>query len=273
MIMLVAVGGGTTLSAFGVDVLMGTFRIQHVLAFTGMLSIVAPIVAFTVLLQHRDLRSADRSRVRAYVWVFLSSAVFWMLYVQTGTVLSGFAAGSTDRTVGSLTIPAGWFQSLGPVFIIAFAPVFASLWVWLARRNKEPSLAAKFGLGLILLAGGFVIMAGAAGMIQKGGQAAPWWLIATYLIHTFGELCLSPVGLSSVTKLAPPRFVGQLMGTWFLGSSLGNLLAGILAGTIKLDAAHPRPAEFLSLLWMPLIAGAALLCAAPWIRKLSGGVK
>jgi proton-dependent oligopeptide transporter, POT family len=137
----------------------------------------------------------------------------------------------------------------------------------------DPSLPVKFGLGLILLGAGFAVMAGAAAIVARGSQAAPWWLVTTYLLHTFGELCLSPVGLSSVTKLAPPRFVGQMMGTWFLGSSLGNLLASLLAGQIKMDTARPTPGNFLSMLWMPLAAGVILILFSPVIKRWSGGVK
>ena len=158
-------------------------------------------------------------------------------------------------------------------FVIAFAPVFAALWVRLAARKLDPSLPVKFGIGLILLAVGFAVMAAAAAVTVGGGKAAPTWLLTTYLLHTFGELCLSPVGLSSVTKLAPQRFVGQMMGTWFLGSSLGNLLAGILAGRIKMNTDQLAPGDFMNMLWMPLAAGALLILSAPLIKRWIGDVK
>jgi proton-dependent oligopeptide transporter, POT family len=219
------------------------------------------------------LDSAERKRVHVIVLLFLSSALFWAGFEQAGSSFNLFAERFTDRMLGSFTIPAGWYQSLGPVFVIFFAPAFAGLWVRLARFERDPSLPVKFGLGLILLGAGFAVMAGAAAIVMRGGQAAPWWLITTYLLHTFGELCLSPVGLSSVTKLAPPRFVGQMMGTWFLGSSLGNLVAGLLAGRIKMDVARPEPENFLSMLWMPAVAGVGLILVAPLIKRWIGGVK
>jgi POT family proton-dependent oligopeptide transporter len=217
------------------------------------------------------LDPVERKRIHIIVMLFLSSAIFWAGFEQAGSSFNLFAERFTDRNIGPFNVPASWYQSLGPIFVIAFAPVFAALWVRLG--SKDPSLSSKFGLGLLLLASGFVIMAGAAAIITGGGKAAPWWLITTYLVHTFGELCLSPVGLSSVTKLAPPRLVGQMMGTWFLGSSLGNLLAGLLAGRIKMDTAQPRPIDFLNLLWMPLIAGILLILLSPIIKRWSGGVK
>jgi proton-dependent oligopeptide transporter, POT family len=230
------------------------------------------ILYFASVYLFGHLDATERKRVNVIVILFLSSAMFWAGFEQAGSSFNLFAERFTDRTLGSFTIPTGWFQSLGPVFVIAFAPVFAALWVRLAKFNRDPSLPVKFGLGLILLGAGFAIMAGAAAIVTRGAQAAPWWLIATYLVHTFGELCLSPVGLSSVTKLAPPRFVGQMMGTWFLGSSLGNLIAGLLAGQIKMDT-RPAPEHFFSMLWMPAAAGVALILLAPVIKRWCGGVK
>lgn len=218
-----------------------------------------------------DLNADERKRVHVILILFLSSALFWAGFEQVGSSFNLFTERFTDRTLGSFTVPAGWFQSLGPVFIIVFAPVFASLWVRLAAIGKEPSLAAKFGWGLMLLASGFVVMAGAAAMAFDGSHAAPWWLVATYLLHTFGELCVSPVGLSSVTKLAPPRFVGQMMGAWFLGTSLGNLVAGLIAGRIKMDEARPAPGQFLDMVWLPVCTGVVLLLLGPVIKRWSIG--
>jgi len=126
---------------------------------------------------------------------------------------------------------------------------------------------------LILLSAGFVVMAGAAELVAAGHKVWPSWLIATYLLHTFGELCLSPVGLSSVTKLAPRRLVGQLMGIWFLGSSLGNLIAGLIAGQFKADAVQEMPGQYLQIGILPLAAGVALILLAKPIKKWMVGVK
>ncbi|HEX7861414.1 MAG TPA: peptide MFS transporter [Verrucomicrobiae bacterium] len=215
----------------------------------------------------------ERRRVHVIVILFLSSAIFWAGFEQAGSSFNLFAERFTARALGSFVVPAGWYQSLGPIFVIAFAPVFAALWVRLAARKLDPSLPVKFGIGLILLGVGFAVMAAAAAVTVGGGKAAPTWLITTYLLHTFGELCLSPVGLSSVTKLAPQRFVGQMMGTWFLGSSLGNLLAGILAGRIKMNTDQLALGDFMNMLWMPLAAGALLIFSAPLIKRWIGDVK
>ena len=181
---------------------------------------------------------------------------------------------SQNQTVPpSFVVPAGWFQSLGAIFIIIFAPVFAALWVWLARRNLDPSVPLKFAFALFLLALGFVVMAAAAKFVVSGNKVMPTWLTLTYLFHTFGELCLSPVGLSSVTKLAPRRLVGQLMGTWFLATSLGNLLAGLMAGDFSEDALSRWPMLYLRIALLPVIAGVLLIVLARPIKRWMAGIK
>jgi len=157
---------------------------------------------------------------------------------------------------------------LGPLFIVALAPVFASLWVRLAKRQLDPSMPAKFALGLLLLGLGFLVMVGAAKFVVAGQKAAPYWLVLTYLIHTMGELCMSPVGLSSVTKLAPKRFMGQMMGIWFLATSLGNLIAGLMAGRFDPEALNEMPDIFLQIVLTTVGASAILFVCNQPIKKL-----
>jgi POT family proton-dependent oligopeptide transporter len=231
------------------------------------------VIYFGSVYMFGKLDRVELKRMHVIVLLFLGSALFWAGFEQAGSSFNLFADRFTNRMIGSFEVPAGWYQSLGPIFVIVCAPVFAALWVALGRRGRDPSIPVKFGLGLILLGAGFLVMAGATGALGGGGKAAAWWLVATYLLHTFGEMCISPVGLSSVTKLAPQRFVGQMMGTWFLGSSLGNLIAGQLAGGIEMDTALPQPSDFLGMLWVPLIAGVLLIAFSPWIKRWSEGVK
>lgn len=222
-----------------------------------------------------DLNKVEKERIGVILVLFLASALFWAGFEQAGSSFNLFADRYTVRDLGWLNyeIPAAWFQTLGPVFIIAFAPVFAWLWVWLARRNLDPSIPVKFALGLLLLGAGFLVMAGAAKVVASGQQALPTWLITTYLFHTFGELCLSPVGLSSVTKLSPRKLVGQMMGIWFLATSLGNLLAGLLAGEFKEDAIQQWPMLYLKIIILPAIAGIVLIVLSRPIKKLMEGVR
>jgi POT family proton-dependent oligopeptide transporter len=148
------------------------------------------------------------------------------------------------------------------------------MWVALGKRNLDPSAPLKFGLGLVLLGVGFLVMMFAAQVIvATGDKVAPSWLLFAYLIHTFGELCLSPVGLSNVTKLAPPKFVGQMMGTWFLGSAVGNLFAGLIGGHVASSTADALPAQFLQMALVGGGAGLLMLVFARPIRNWMGGIK
>jgi POT family proton-dependent oligopeptide transporter len=221
------------------------------------------------------LDPVEKERIAMILVLFIASALFWAGFEQSGSSLNLFAERFTVRDFAWLhyTIPAAWFQSLNPVFIITFAPVFAWLWVWLARRNLDPSIPVKFGLGLVLVGAGFLVMAGAAKIVATGQPVWPTWLTITYLVHTFAELCLSPVGMSSVTKLAPRRLLGQLMGIWFLSISLGSLLAGLLAGEFKADAVQEWPALYLKITILPVVAGILLILFSRPIKRLMVGVK
>lgn len=220
-----------------------------------------------------SLDPTEKKRVSMILVLFIASALFWAGFEQAGSSFNLFAERYTDRRLDwfNYTVPAAWFQALGPVFIIALAPAFAALWVWLARRQLDPSIPVKFGLGLLLLAAGFVVMAGASRVVAAGDAALPAWLISTYLLHTFGELCVSPVGLSSVTKLAPRRFVGQMMGIWFLATSLGSLIAGLLAGEFHGDRVAEWPAMYLKIIILPVAAGLLLIVFSRPIKRLVAG--
>jgi len=263
--------------------LSGLVHLNPVLIAKGMAYVILTIaIAFFVFaFFFCRLDKAEKKRVGMILMLFLASAIFWAGFEQAGSSFNLFAERFTDRqwqwleALGWMKngVPAAWFQALGPVFIIAFAPVFAWLWVWLARRKLEPSIPLKFGLGLLLLGGGFLVMAGAARVVAAGQQAWPTWLVTTYLVHTFGELCVSPVGLSSVTKLSPRKLVGQMMGIWFLATSLGNLLAGLLAVEFRADAAQQWPTLYIKIVILPTIAGLLLLIFARPLKRLVTGVK
>ena len=228
---------------------------------------------FAYLLWFAGLDRTEHNRVWAMIALFIGCAMFWAGYEQAGASFNLFAERHTDRQVFGWDMPAGVLQAVNPFFIIVFAPVFAALWVNLGRRNLDLTSPAKFGFGLILMGLGFLVMFAAAGYVVQGQKVLPTWLILTYLLHTFGELCLSPVGLSSMTKLAPARFVGQVMGVWFLATAIGNNLAGQFAGEIDPNNLPGMPGEFLYLFWWGAIAGAAMLILTPVIKRLMSGVK
>jgi POT family proton-dependent oligopeptide transporter len=144
--------------------------------------------------------------------------------------------------------------------------------VWLAQRNLNPSTPAKFGFGLLLLALGFLVMVGASTIVAGGDKAMPTWLVFTYLFHTFGELALSPVGLSATTKLAPKRFVGQMMGMWFVATALGNLIAGQIAGDFDPNDLLAYPAQYWQIVLTTAGAGVILLLFTKPLKKLMGGI-
>ena len=221
------------------------------------------------------LDAEERRRGVVLVVLFVGSALFWSGYEQAGSSLNLFAERYTDRSVGWLhfVIPTGWFQSLNSAFIFIFAPFFAWLWIALARRNLNPSAPAKFALGVMLMGSGFLIMAAAAAIVASGSKVLPSWLIMAYLLHTFGELCLSPVGLSYYTKLTPKRFVGQMMGMWFLAMSLGNLVAGLIAGEFDVNNVAAMPGQYMHIVYFSVGLGAVLLILSHPVKKLMGNVQ
>jgi proton-dependent oligopeptide transporter, POT family len=155
--------------------------------------------------------------------------VFWACYEQAGSSMNLFAANNTNLQVGSFHIPAAWSQNVTPAVIVLFAPVFAWIWVKLAKIGREPSTALKMVIGLALLGIGFVFMVIGGGRADKGVLVSPLWLVGAFTFNTWGELCLSPVGLSYVTKVAPMRFASLLMGVWFLANGAANKIAGTIA--------------------------------------------
>jgi POT family proton-dependent oligopeptide transporter len=236
---------------------------------TGVIILAIAVLFFASVLAFGHMVSVEKRRVVLIFLLFLGAAIFWAGFEQAASSLNLFAERLTDRTVLGWEAPASWLQAINPLFIIALAPVFG--WLWVATNNigREPSLPVKFGLGLVLLGVGFLVIAWGATYATDGNLVSPGWLVSTYFLHTCGELCLSPVGLSSITKLSPPRFVGQMMGTWFMGTALGNLVAGLVAGQFE---RMPLPQLFFTVAITVGVAGVLFFLAARWIRKMMGGV-
>jgi POT family proton-dependent oligopeptide transporter len=231
------------------------------------------LVYFGYLLFFAGLTAAERKRAFVMVALFVASVTFWAGYYQQGGSFNLFAERYTDRHIFGWEMPAGVLQAVNPFFVITLAGVFAALWIALGKRGRDPLASAKFGLALIFLGLGFLVMYFAAQHVLAGQLVLPTWLVLTYFMHTCGELCLSPVGLSYMSKLAPPRFVGQAMGVWFLSLALGGNLAGQLTG--QYDASHLEslPALFLRIFWYGVIAGVVMLSLTPIAKRLMAGVK
>ncbi len=228
---------------------------------------------FAYMLFFAGLETVERKRVLVMLALFIACAMFWAGFEQAGASLNIFADRHTDRLIGSWLMPAGVLQNVNPLFIIIFSPVFGAMWVALGRRNLDPSAPFKFALGLVLMGIGFVVMYFAAQYVVAGEKVLPTWLIFTYLFHTFGELCLSPVGLSSMSKLAPARFVGQALGVWFLATAIGNNLAGQFAGEFDPNNIAAMPNQFLGIFWWGAIGGLVMFLISPYAKRLMGGVK
>ena len=244
-----------------------------VLNFSTLAVVAIAILYFLYLLFGAGLDPVERRRVGVVIVLFVASALFWAGYEQAGSSFNLFAERDTARAVLGFTVPASWFQSLNPIYIVVFGPVFSVLWVRLGMRDLDPSLPLKFIFGLLGMALGFIVMAMAARVVLAGALASMGWLALTYLLHTWGELCLSPVGLSAVSKLVPRRFVGQSLGVWFVSVSLGELIAGRIAGNFDPEHLATMPALFMRIFWFGLICAAALALLLPLLRRWMVGVK
>lgn len=240
---------------------------------TGVGIVICAAAYFAYVLIFGGLTGDEKGKVGVIAIFFVAAAVFWSGFEQAGSSLNLFADRYTDRMIFGWELPTSWLQSVNSLFIILLAPFFAALWVNLAKRNLSPSTPVKFGLGLVQLGMGFLVLYFASFFVVAGEKVLPTWLIFTYLFHTTGELCLSPVGLSAVTKLSPPRYVGQMMGTWFMGAALGNLMGGLIAGTFNEDAVAEMPAQLMTVVGTTVGAGLLMLLGAGWVRRLMGDVR
>jgi POT family proton-dependent oligopeptide transporter len=217
-------------------------------------------------------------RVVAMLVIFAFNMLFWMFYFQLGTSFNFLAENLVDREMfGGWVFPVGWFQSVSPLAILLLAPLVTVIWGVLAARRREPSIPRKFGLGLIFNGLGFAVLMYALSHLLGGQGLIPFWpLVLCYVLQTVGELCLSPIGLSMVTKLAPPRLVGLAMGGWFLSLAVGGNLSGLLAGRISGESGMTAASAldgFTFSFWLLAGAGVFLLLISPLINKLMHGVK
>jgi POT family proton-dependent oligopeptide transporter len=255
------------------------------MALTGVFTINAPALAarmrdvvlamaalyFLYLFTVAGLNGDEKKRVAVIVVLFIFATIFWSAFEQAPTSLNLFAADFTDRNLFGWEVPILWLQSINSFFVITFAPVFAALWMSLGRRGANPSSPAKFAFGLFFAGLGFLVMVLAANrVIDSGGalRVSMMWLTVSYLLQTFGELSLSPVGLSSMTKLAPRRFAGQMMGVWFMAAALGNLIAGIVGGHVDPENLNEMPALFQRTAMSLFIAAAVLAALVIPIRRM-----
>ncbi|WP_321477119.1 peptide MFS transporter [uncultured Paludibaculum sp.] len=234
----------------------------------GVLLVVITLGLFGWMFFGGDWTAAERKRLIVIMVFFCGSALYWAAFEQAGSSFSVFAKRNTDLTLFGFDFPASWFQSLNAGFIICFAAAFA--WLWLKMGDRQPSSVMKFALSLFFATGTFLVMMAAAQRAGVDGRVSPLWLVATYLLQTFGELLLSPVGLSAMTKLAPERVAGLMMGVWFLSLSMGNYLAGKMASIYG----NLPPFELFRTLGIIMVVAAVILTViARPVSKLTGDVK
>ena len=231
--------------------------------------VIAPVFLIYVIVIARRSTPEERGGIYTVIILSVFSIVFWACFEQAGSSMTLFTDREVDRRVFGWVVPTTWFLSVNPAFIVLLGIPFSILWGKLGRAHRDPSSPVKFGLGLILLALGFVAMVLAAQQAKSSGQAALSWLILAYFLHTTGELCLSPVGLSAVTKLSPKRMAGLMMGFWFFCTAFAGIAGGVIAKFTSGDAGYGG--VFLVIVYVSLGAGVLMLALSPLLKKLTHG--
>lgn len=251
---------------------IGIIKINPVLIVTYLSICICIIVVayFSYLYFFAELNQIDKKKILICFVLFVSAALFWAAFQQKPTSFNLFAQDFTNREVFGFEVPAVWFQSANPLFIIIFAPIAAWLWVKLGQKNKDPSYISKFIIALILAAAGFLVMTFASYSVLQhpNSLVSPLWLIGTLLLMTLGELCLSPVGLSTMTKLAPTVIRGQIMGLWFTATALGYLIAGLIGGHVSANEIENLPTLFMRCVIALMIGAIVLFILKKPIQKL-----
>ncbi len=251
----------------------------------GYLIYGAMVIVPLVIITDKSLTKEERSRIAVIFILAFFVIFFWSAFEQAGASLTIFADTQTDRFIGSWEMPASWFQSVNPLGIILLAPIFTFFWGMLHKRNLEPASPMKMAWGLALLCMGYVVIALGVNGVASTTKISMWWLLSLYLLHTMGELCLSPIGLSMVSKLAPVRFASLLMGTWFLANAAANKFAGTLSALIPGGEGGKATTSFLGIeianlnqfftlfIIMTGIAAVVLFVLSGVLRKMMHGIK
>jgi POT family proton-dependent oligopeptide transporter len=263
--------GLVTAAVLGIVVCWMAITQWSVAAFSDGLAapiIATPFVYFGFMFGRGGLSSGEAPRLAAFVAFFTGATVFWMIYDQSGSQLNLFAADKTDLSIFGWQMPAVWLQSANPFYIMVFAPVFA--WMWERLGDRAPRTSVKFAVALVFIGLSFFVMSLAGKNATPTHKASIIFLAITYLLQTFGELCLSPVGLSVTTQLAPARYAGQMLGLWFLATAVGNALNVYVT---KLSTVMSDFAYFLSIGCVAVAIGAIAFATAPFVNRLMGDVR
>jgi proton-dependent oligopeptide transporter, POT family len=247
---------------------LGMVTAKNIADASGLLLVILVVVFFVWLLTSAQWSAVERKRLIVILGLFVAAAIFWSVFEQAGSTLNLFAERNTKNRILGVEFPAPFYQSVNSIFLVALAPVFA--WLWIKLGPREPSSPTKFVLALVFAGLGFFVMTLAAKAASTGTKVCPMWLVSTYLLHTIGELCLSPVGLSAMTKLAPTSVTGLMMGVWFLALSVGNYMGGRIA---SLYEALPLPTLFGVVGAFAVISAIVLALFVKPMVRLMGGVR
>jgi POT family proton-dependent oligopeptide transporter len=232
---------------------------------------------FIFVFAFEKLNRDETRKVIAIALIFVFTAIFYAGFEGQGSSLNVFAVKYTYMTIGSFLIPFEWLQSLPSLYIFAFVPLVTMLWLFLSARKQNPTTPVKISLGLLFMGLGYFVMVGASYVVIDGEKPLPTWLALTYMLHTFGEICLYPIGLSGITKLSPKRLVGRMMGVFFMALALGNLMAGIFAGELDEDAVAANPHLLVDLFQgigiVMIVSALVVLLVSKPLRKLMGDIR
>ena len=269
---------------FGILIIMSVITISGLLGLwsidpiplANILTIIITFISlfyFFYIFVFGGLNKNEKKRVVMIFVLFIGAALFWSGFDQGGSSFNIFAKEYTDRIIFGWEYPASWLQILNPLFVVILSPFMSYLWIYLGKRMLDPSLPFKFGLGLIFMAIGFLVIAIGAQVALSEGLAGAQWLLITYLLHTIGELILSPIGLAAISSLSPKKYIGQMMGVWFLASSLGAIIAGLLSGQATNEGLISMPGLFNQIALTASLCGLILIVVArplhQWVFKES----
>lgn len=252
---------------FLADVAADSYRAEHMIWFLAAVTVATPFVYFARIFRSTELTRIDRDRMKAYVFIFVGSAMFWLISDQGGSTLSLFAESNTDRDIGGFLVPASWLQSVNPIAIVTLAPVFAFIWLKLGRR--APTLPGKFVLALLLIGLSFLAMAVLSNIAGDGTKVLLIWLMLIVVIQTIGELLLSPTGLSASTHLAPRGMESQVVALWFLSSAVGDAIG---SATAPLQDSLGQTSYFCLIGGIALALAAVIATQIKRIHSLMGGI-
>ncbi|HZF89409.1 oligopeptide:H+ symporter [Streptomyces sp.] len=254
---------------YTIVVATGHYTLNWVMVPLMVIGLVVPVTVLARIKRDKELSGVEQSKVSGYIWFFVAAAVFWMIYDQGGSTLSIFANDHVDNHIFGWEFPVSWFQSVNPVLVMALAPVFATIWLALARSGKEPSTIVKFAGGLVLVGISFFVFLLPL-VAADGGKVSPWWIVLIYFCQTTGELMLSPVGLSVTTKMAPAKYASQMMGVWFLAVTAGDAVTGLLSTYgVDLNKTGVVAAEAA----LAVLAGVAVWMYRKNVKQLMGDVR